>query len=115
MSMRVLMAIAVGLVFVGNAPAANFPPAEDATALILDKLYDMEVEVDGNINDMSLMELVTQLTKRYALTFSINQDSFKAAGIPNVAENKPSVASTNFRGLTLHQFLNLVLDTMGAT
>ncbi len=32
-----------------------------------------------------------------------------------IAEKKPSVASTNLRGLTLHQFLVRVLDSLGGT
>jgi type II secretory pathway component GspD/PulD (secretin) len=116
MSRHLLIAAAVALVISGTAAAAE--PAHrhlDATAGLLDTLFDKEVQVEGNVNDMSLVELLNQLSKTHNVTFLINQDCFDQAGIPDIKEKKPNVVATSLKGLSLHHFIVQVLKSMRAT
>jgi hypothetical protein len=116
MFLRLAMTLAAGLVCADFATAADPPPLQqDNTSELLHILFNKQVEVEGNINDMSLMDLLTILSKKHGITFVINQDSFKAEGGMEITEKKPSVASTKLNGLTLHQFLVRVLDSLGGT
>jgi len=117
MFLRLVMAIVVGLACADFVPAADLPPVhQDNTSELLHMLFNNQVApVEGNINDMSLIDLLTFLSKKHGITFAINNESFKAEGGMEIAEKKPSVASTNLRGLTLHQFLVRVLDSLGGT
>jgi hypothetical protein len=110
------MTLAAGLVCADFATAADPPPLQqDNTSELLHILFNKQVEVEGNINDMSLMDLLTFLSKKHGITFAINQDSFKAEGGMDISEKKPSVASTKINGMTLHQLLVRVLDSLGGT
>lgn len=100
------------------APAFAADPAKkvDRTEIILNALaaaYPAREEV--NLNEVPLIELLADLGKKFGVTFAINEESFKAAGQPNIKEEKPKVALTALRGLSTHQFLALVLDGMKAT
>ncbi len=70
---------------------------------------------DKNVNDIPLFELLQDFSKRFGLTFTINEEAFKQVGSPNVKEEKPNVAATRLRDVTVRQFLNVILDGMGAT
>jgi type II secretory pathway component GspD/PulD (secretin) len=97
MPMRLSMALAAGLLFAGTTLAADPPPPQqDPASEVLDKLFNQEVMVEGNVNDMSLLELLNQLSRKNTLTFYINEESFKLA-------------------MRLHDFLNRVLESMNAT
>jgi hypothetical protein len=89
---------------------------EDAAAVILTRLEN-EVQLNDsiNINEVPLFELLQNLSKKYALTFVINENAFKQHGFQNIKEEKPNIAATQLRGLALQQFLKLTLDGMGAT
>jgi hypothetical protein len=116
MSLRLLTAFAIGMIGADFVPAADPPrPQLHNTSAALDILFNQEVQIEGNVNDKSLIDLVFELSKRYGITFMINEDCFKAAEIPDIREKKPNVAITNVRGLTLHQFLARVLESRNAT
>ncbi|HEV3385479.1 MAG TPA: VWA domain-containing protein, partial [Gemmata sp.] len=74
-----------------------------------------EVQIDGNVNDMSLLELLNQLSKKFGVTFVIMEDYFKAEMVTDIKEKKPTLASTSLKGLKLGTFLDLVLVSMNAT
>ena len=120
MSTRLLMALVVSLAF-GTGPALGAdPPAKkaDATEALLEVLFEQEVQLSENtsINDTPLFELVHMLSKRYAVTFVIQEETFRAAEYPgDIKEAKPRLAATNLRGMKMHQFLTHVLDSVGAT
>ena len=118
---RIAWLVAVcGLAFSSVAAFADDPkPAKkaDVTEQILSVLDGTEVQLkDGaNINEIPLFELLQDFSKRYQLTFVINENSFNAGGQQNIKEEKPTISATALRGLTLHQFLLVVLDSVGAT
>lgn len=117
MSVRFLTAFVAVALCASPALAAD-PPAKkpDPAESVLDTLFGQEVTVgQENINDIPLFELLEKLSKRHALTFVINEEAFKAAGMPDVKERKPNLAATNVRGLQLHQFLALIGESMGTT
>ena len=88
----------------------------DPTERILDALSQEFALKDGvNVNDTPLIELLQEVSKRGNLTFVINEESFKTEGQPNIKEEKPRFAATDLRGLTIHQFLTVALDSHGAT
>jgi hypothetical protein len=87
----------------------------DWAATILSTLENEVNLGDKNINEIPLFELLQDLSKRHGLTFVINENSFKAAGQQNIKEEKPNITATQLRGLHLHQFLRVVLDSTGAT
>jgi len=127
MSSRLLMAVIVAIslsVPAGAADETKPVPVTarlaaqpgDVLAALLDKLHGEEVELpQSNINEIPLFEILQQLGKRYELTFSINEDSFKAEGLNNIREALPGISTTQVRGLTIHQFLTSVLHSAGAT
>jgi hypothetical protein len=116
MSLRLGMAFAIGLALAGFVKAAD-PPKPQDTAEVLNVLFDRKVELDlDNVNNVSLFDLLNQLTQKYKIGFSINEESFKVAGgQESLREKKPNVQATNIRDLSIHQFLLQVLDSLGAT
>jgi hypothetical protein len=127
MSSRFLLAVVVGFSLAVPAYSAEeskpvpvtarltAQPA-DALAALLDKLHGEEVELtDVNLNETPLFEILQRFAKRYDLTFSINEESFKAEGLNNIRDALPGVSTTQVRGLTIHQFLTTVLHSTGAT
>jgi hypothetical protein len=108
-----LVLACIGALALGVAPTSA---KEDATDYILSVLDNQEINLgDKNINDTPLFEMVQELSKKYNLTFTINEESFKAFGQQNIKEEKPRLAATQLRGLTPRQFLTVVLDGLGAT
>src|SRR5688572_17747545 len=96
MSSRFLLAVVVGFSLPVPAYSAEeskpvpvtarltAQPA-DALAALLDKLHGEEVELtDVNLNETPLFEILQRFAKRYDLTFSINEESFKAEGLNNI-------------------------------
>ncbi len=80
-----------------------------------DKLDSQEVQIDGNVNEMTLGELLTLLSKKYDITFVIAEEAFKTEKITNIKEMKPIVASSKLKGMKLGAFLDAVLTSVGAT
>lgn len=78
---------------------------------------DQEVQLKegANVNEVPLYELITYLSKQYHLTFIINEGSFDAAGLQNIKEAKARTTPTQLQGISLRQFLSLVLDDLGGT
>jgi hypothetical protein len=94
------------------------PPAKkaDATETILNTLErEVSLKDDVNISEIPLFELSQDFSKRFQLTFVINKEAFKAAGMPDPLQERPRIASTQLRGLNLRQFLTLTLESLGAT
>ncbi len=96
-------------------PAAEKPTLAAPTTKTLDVLFNHEIEIEGNVNDMSLLELLNQLSKKYAVTFVIRETAFRESGRPDMKEKKPSLAATQLRGMSFHGFLGQVLDSLDAT
>jgi hypothetical protein len=101
-----------------SAVADDAKPAKkaDPTEVLLTTLeQEFQFKETVNINEIPVFELVNDLSKRYALTFVINEAAFRQFDRPNFKEEKPNLASTQLRGLTLQQFLTVTLDSTGAT
>jgi tetratricopeptide (TPR) repeat protein len=93
------------------------PSPTPAQKELKSKVEDLTVEFDPgtNVNDMSLIELLNFLSKKYSLTFTIMEDYFKAESMGDIKEKKPSLVTTNFSGMKLGTFLDQVLVGMNAT
>lgn len=127
MSSRFVMAVVVGFSLAVPAYSADEPKPvpitarlavqqADALAALLDKLHGEDVEFpQANLNEVPLIELIQHLAKRYELTFSINEESFKAEGLNSIRDAVPGVSMTQVRSLTIHQFLTTVLHSTGGT
>ena len=88
----------------------------DPTERILEALSQEFALKEGvNVNDGPLIELLQYVGRFYDLPVVINEESFKAVGQPNIKEEKPRLAATTLRGLTVHQLLTVTLDSHGAT
>jgi hypothetical protein len=88
----------------------------DLPERIIDALaHEFPEKQDFNLNDVPLFELLQDLSKKFAVPFVINEESFKAVGRPNLREEKPTVSLTTLRDLSVHQFLTTTLDSLGAT
>ena len=88
----------------------------DPTERLLSVLTDIEVDFgDKDLNGTPLFELLQVLSKKYTPTFVINEESFRQGGVENIKEAKPKLAATQLRGVTMHQFLTVTLESMGAT
>src|SRR5580692_8876503 len=103
MFLRLSMALVVGLIFDGQTPAADQPQRADKSEEIIESLFTKEVQIEGNINDMSLLEALIQLDKTYGITFRINKECFLQAMTPDIGEKKPNVMISSLRRLTMHQ------------
>jgi|GEM_PF-3498999 len=89
---------------------------DDKAAAVLQILaQEFEFQPGGNINDIPLFELLQDISKRHGLTFVLDEGRFKQVDRPNFKEEKPVLAATQLRGITLHQFLTMTLNSMGAT
>lgn len=98
------------------APPAKKAEKADPTEQLLAKLeQESQLREGTNLNEIPLVELLQDFSKRYGVTFIINADAFKAAGLPDVTEAKPTALATQLRGLPVRQVLNLMLESMGAT
>jgi hypothetical protein len=101
-----------------NPPVAVAPKSanrSDGVEVILTALAQ-EVDLgDKNLNDIPMFELLQDLSKRYSLNFAINEEEFKASGVPNFRDEKPKLAATRLRALTVRQLLNVTLEGMQAT
>jgi type II secretory pathway component HofQ len=121
MSTRLLMALAMALALGAGPALAADPPAKKADAIeaLLELLFEQEVKLDDNlsINEVPLDELLSKLSKRYAVTFVIQTEHFVAEMYPgDIREAKAvKLSATNLRGMKMHQFLTTVLESMGAT
>lgn len=117
---RFLLAAVCGLALTAApAFADDAKPAAkkaDATERILDALAQEYALKEGvNVNEVPLIELLQDASKRYRVPFVINDESFKAAGLPNIKEEKPRSTALAAGDGTLHQFLTVTLDSLGAT
>lgn len=106
-------------VLVRNQAKEELQPVKkpDAIETILTVLLENEVQLreGSSINDIPLYELLLELSKKHNLTFIINEEPFKADGRPTIKEDKPKLATTAIRGLHVHQFLRVTLESMEAT
>src|SRR5581483_4109469 len=121
MPARFLLTLAATLALVAG-PAAAQPTEpvkakaapDDALVDLLDKLHKQEVNLQGtNLNDTPLEELLTKLSRQHNVTFVVTKVLELAQ--PDIRTKRPSLAATELRGLTLHQFLTTVLGSMQAT
>ena len=118
---RFLLAAVCGLAFAAApALADDVKPAAkkkaDPTERILDALAQEYTLKDGvNLNEVPLVELLQDVSKRCQVPFVINDESFKANGQPNIKEEKPKSTALAAGDGTLHQFLTVTLDSLGAT
>jgi tetratricopeptide (TPR) repeat protein len=99
---------------------SNLGPNPTESAKQLKSLVeDQEVQLEDNlsINDVSLSELLSKLSKRYAVTFVIQTEKFVAEMYPgDIREAKATkLSATQLRGLKMGTFLDIVLMSMGAT
>ncbi|MDB5311756.1 MAG: hypothetical protein JWO38_5958 [Gemmataceae bacterium] len=95
-------------------PADAVRPKADQTAEILSVLRS-RVAYDGPLNETTLAELLATLGKKHKLTFVVRDRAFRDAGVDSVREAKPDMTATRLDGMSLHRFLDLVLDSQGAT
>jgi hypothetical protein len=104
--------------FADNPKPAEIKPAKkaDPTEKILDVLAgEFALKEGANVNEIPLFELLQDLGKRYDVKFVVNEDSFKVVGRPNIREERPTFSSTAVSGMTVHQCLSTILESLGAT
>lgn len=114
---RLLLACALACAPVLGSRADDPKPAKrDALERALDAL-DQEVALrDGlNVGDVPLFELLQTVGTKHGVPFVLNEEAFKEVGRSAVREEKPRAAATRFAGLTVRQFLAVVLDSLDAT
>ncbi|MBN9122330.1 MAG: hypothetical protein J0I06_24850 [Planctomycetes bacterium] len=98
-----------------NEKLGEFDRTDRAAVVLATFEQEIQLKEGTNINEIPLFELLQDLSKRYQLTFVVNEESFKAVGSPNIREEKARIATTHLRGLRLPQFLNVTLESVGAT
>lgn len=119
-----------------DEPPVHFPPAavwreltglrkekytnsalgEDASPTqknIQSKLETQRVQFEGDLTQTGLSELLNNLARRYEINILLLTDDFKDN--PQIADAKPKLAVTRLDGLTLGSFLDVVLQSVGAT
>ncbi|VTR98073.1 unnamed protein product [Gemmata massiliana] len=79
-------------------------------------LLDQEVDLgDKNLGEIPIFELLSFLSKQHDLSFVVSEERFNELNRPNFKEQKPKLAATRFKGVSLYQFLTVVLDSIDAT
>ncbi len=78
-------------------------------------IENQRVVFEGDLNNFTLIDLLQTLSKKYDLTFIINEDAFKADMIEGIRDKKPQLTATRLDGLTLGSFLDITLGSMGAS
>lgn len=89
-------------------------PAADPVAKMLSTLHNQRVQWEMNLNEVPLMEILMNLSKRYDIPFVIRDEAFKEEGVPNIRDMKPNLSTTRLDGLSVHRFLTLVLRDLNA-
>ncbi|MBP3959842.1 hypothetical protein J8F10_31730 [Gemmata sp. G18] len=92
------------------------PNASETQKKLKSVIENVSVDLgDKNINEIPLFELLSELSKRYSVSFVVMEEYFKAEQQPTIKEEKPKIAATQLRGLKLGNFLDIVLLSMNAT
>lgn len=91
------------------------PEASPTQKKLQSILENQRVSFPGNLNDTPLFELLQNMAKQFDVTFIIMEEYFKAEQEQNIKEKKPNLSSTRLEGLTLGNFLDVVLQSMNAT
>ncbi|MBA4065006.1 MAG: hypothetical protein C0501_15095 [Isosphaera sp.] len=98
---------------------SNLGPNPSPTQRLLkSKLENDEVRLEGNINEMSLKDLMNNLARQHGFTFVVNYQAIQAedATQPDaVDEKKPKVGAAQLRGLKLGTYLDIVLLSLNYT
>jgi type II secretory pathway component GspD/PulD (secretin) len=105
------------IVFIPSLVLAADPEVKqkpDPSDQLITKLFDQEVKIEGNVNEIPIGNLLQQLSKKYDITFVVKEDYFKAEGEESAdfAKKKPKVEASQLHGLTLHQLLVRVFDSL---
>jgi type II secretory pathway component GspD/PulD (secretin) len=109
-----------GLIAVPNATAQDKkakPAAKavaDPTAKIVSTLQTQRVTYEKQLNETPLMEVLQDFGKRHDLNFVIREEAFKEEGIANIRDAKLSAFVTKQEGMTVHRFLTILLQDLGA-
>ncbi|MBP3954232.1 hypothetical protein J8F10_02840 [Gemmata sp. G18] len=85
---------------------------EKSLGILLDQKVDLG---DKNVSEIPIFELLSLLSKQHDLSFVISEERFKEIGRPYIKEEKPKLAATRLKGVSLYQFLTVVLDSADAT
>jgi hypothetical protein len=106
------LAIAAGPAFAQD-PAAEKPRPGTAEAVI--HALRQPAGLDGDtISEATLAEILQKLSEHHGVRFLILDDHFRAEGVVDIRNTKPSLPANDLKGLTLHQFLTRVFDHLGA-
>ncbi|HEY1188730.1 MAG TPA: vWA domain-containing protein [Gemmata sp.] len=91
------------------------PNASESQKRLKSVIEDTEVKYDKDLTATPLFELLTDLSKRYGVSFVVMEDYFTNAGQANIKDAKAKITATQLNGLKLGNFLDIVLVSMGAT
>ena len=73
------------------------------------------VDWEKDIKDVPVSDLLSTLGKRYGVKFVVADDHFKAAGVKGIRDAKVNVPVTQLKDASLGTFLDIVLNSIGAT
>lgn len=97
-----------------NVALGAEPPASQK--ILQSKVEGLRVSYEGDINNVSLFDILQTLSRKYDVTFIINEEAFKNDNMEQmIRERKPTLTATRLDGLTLGAFLDLVLGSMNAS
>lgn len=92
------------------------PEPSASQKILQSKVENLRVSYEGDINNVSLFDLLQTLSRKYDITFIINEEAFKNDNQEQmIRERKPTLAATRLDGLTLGAFLDIVLGSMNAS
>jgi hypothetical protein len=118
---QLLLASACGLAFTSaparaNAPkpAAKKPDPTEALLAALEQKFQVN-EDTKDVNEVPLLELLQDISKRYGINFVINEASFNGEGVANIKQEKPKIAAARPSGLTVGVFLEITFLSVNAT
>lgn len=100
-----------------NSNLGNNPSSTQKQLKSLIENTEVQLKEGTNLNETSLQEILTDISKRYQVTFILMDQIFKAEYGDTfvIGEQKPKLASTSLRGLKMGSFLDVVLLSVSAT
>jgi hypothetical protein len=115
MSVRLLACAVFGLVLAAGPVTADDPPKPKpgTTDHILAALRQ-PVSFE-RVEEHTLGEILDHLSEKYDLTFTISDETFKAANEQNPRQVRPGTLPNRVKGMTLHRFLSLALEGVKGT
>jgi tetratricopeptide (TPR) repeat protein len=92
----------------------DIPPSMRRLQSILDGPTAQRVRIEAELDTLPLRDIIDSLEKQHDIKIIVLEDAFRAIGEANLLEKRPTVKQ-RLTGVTVGTFLDIVLQSVGAT